>query len=134
MKTIKIILLSLLFLSVHVLGQNENDNSSTNQIQKSLNGFDNNELKINLIMAVAGLPELTYERFIADNMGVGLSAAISVDNSQDFKSIILPYYRVYFANKKAAGFFIEGNMTVVTEKSDNYIFEYGYTYQIINST
>jgi len=28
-------------------------------------------LRINLLMAIMGLPELNYERYISDNMGLG---------------------------------------------------------------
>lgn len=119
---------TLLFMSICVVSQNSN--SSENEIKKSIIGTQNHELKFNLIMAIAGLPELTYERFFSDNSGAGLSVAISLDDSQDFKSIILPYYRLYFGNKKANGFFIEGNMALVTERGYNYIYqaEYSYSY------
>lgn len=119
-----IIFIAVLLLSINVFGQNQN--SSTNQTQNLLNGTDNNELRINLLMSIAGLPELSYERYIADNMGVGLSAAISLDKfeNESMRSIILPYYRVYFGSKKASGFFIEGNMAVVGQKESYDTYDY----------
>lgn len=83
----------------------------------------NNEVRLNMVMAIIGFPEINYERFIADNMGVGLAAAISLEKPENMtmRSMILPYYRVYFGEKKASGFFIEGNMAVVGEKYAEYI-------------
>jgi hypothetical protein len=118
-----IIFISILLFSFNVFGQNQPVSTPLNtEFAK-----DNNELKINLAMSIGGLPEITYERFIADNMGVGLSAAISLDNSLATNAIILPYYRVYFGSKKAAGFFIEGNGAMVVEKQYSYNYDhYGY--------
>ena len=123
MNTKGIIFICLLFLSTSVFGQSQQSSSPTN----TLNGSDNNELKINLLMSIAGLPEITYERFIADNMGAGVSLAISLDNSLETSAIVLPYYRVYFGSKKASGFFIEGNGAMVVQKQYNYgVNEFGY--------
>ena len=79
----------------------------------------NNEIKINLLMSVLALPEVTYERLVEDNMGVGISVAVNVDNTNDafdgdFKLLIIPHYRLYFGSKKASGFFIEGNAALVS--------------------
>jgi hypothetical protein len=120
MNTKEILLIVILFLTIPLLGQDIN--SSIHQSQNSLNGNGNNELRLNLLMSIAGLPELSYERFIADNMGIGLSAAISLDKfeNEPMRSIILPYYRLYFGNKKANGFFIEGNMAMIGIKEYDY--------------
>ena len=80
----------------------------------------NNELKVNLLYAVLGLPEISYERLLGDNMGVGLSATVAVEDDQDLRYAFLGSYRLYFGNKKANGFFIEGNMGVIAEKESNY--------------
>jgi hypothetical protein len=118
-----IIFISLLLVTINIFGQNQPASTPRNtEFAK-----DNNELKINLAMSIAGIPEITYERFIAENMGVGLSAAISLDNSLNTNAIILPYYRVYFGSKKASGFFIEGNGAMVVEKQYTYNYDqYGY--------
>jgi hypothetical protein len=118
------ICIAILFLSINVFGQNETTLTNTTDSQaKSLKLSDDNELRINLLMAIAGLPELNYERFIADNMGVGLAVAFSLETPENmsFRSIILPYYRLYFGSKKANGFFIEGNMAIVGQNEISYI-------------
>jgi len=122
-----IICTAVLFLSIAAFGQKENIPNDVNASQtKLMNGTDNNELRINLLMSIAGLPELNYERFIADNMGVGMAVSIAIDKVENLstRAIILPYYRLYFGNKKASGFFIEGNMAVMGQKETNYVYDY----------
>jgi hypothetical protein len=128
------IFIAVLLLSINAFSQQQNTSTDANATQtKSLNGIGNNELRINLLMSIIGLPELTYERYISDNMGVGLSVAFSVDKMENMstRSIILPYYRLYFGSKKASGFFIEGNMALVRQKEldYNYYYDNGVTYQ-----
>lgn len=88
-----------------------------------------NELKFNLLLAISGMPEFTYERLIEDNMGVGVSLLFGLDNKVDTKFALTPHFRVYFGSKKANGFFIEGNANVVTSKSHDI-----YYYNNNNST
>jgi hypothetical protein len=117
------ICIAVLFLSINVIGQNETTVTNTTDSQaKSLKESDNNELRINLLMSIIGLPEINYERYIADNMGVGLAVSFSLDTPENmsFRSIILPYYRLYFGSKKANGFFIEGNMAIVGQNEISY--------------
>ena len=79
-------------------------------------------------MAIYGLPELSYERIVEDNMSYGVSISIAADKPFDYftdngipeRAIVCPYYRVYFGKKKAAGFYIEGNMAVASQKQTNY--------------
>jgi hypothetical protein len=117
------ICIAVLFLSINVVGQTETTVTNTTDPQaKSLKVSDDNELRINLLMSILGLPELNYERFIADNMGIGLAVAYSLDTPENMslRSIILPYYRLYFGSKKANGFFIEGNMAIVGQNEISY--------------
>ncbi|MCZ4222734.1 hypothetical protein [Pedobacter rhodius] len=84
----------------------------------------NNEIRINLLYTVIGIPEVTYERLLEDNMGVGISVAVRLTDENVFGSrfnyIITPHYRLYFGSKKANGFFIEGNAGVVSYKESDY--------------
>jgi len=95
----------------------------------------NNEIKVNLLYLVLGLPEISYERLIADNMGIGFSAVVSVDD-QDLRHAFLASYRLYFGNKKANGFFIEGNGGIVSEKEHHFYYspENNGIYQVTEST
>lgn len=135
-----IICIAVLFFSISVFGQKENtvNNVSTPQTE-TLNGSDNNELRINLLMAIIGLPELNYERYFSDNMGVGMAVAVSLEKTSNMstRAVFTPFYRLYFGNKKASGFFIEGNMAVEGQKqiNSNYSYDqYGNAYPTIVST
>jgi len=88
---------------------------------------DNNEIKFNVPLAIYGLPEISYERIVEDNMAVGLSVSIAAERPYNYltdkgipeRSIFCSYYRLYFGQKKAAGFYIEGNMAVSSQKEVN---------------
>ncbi|SFH45546.1 DUF3575 domain-containing protein [Pedobacter insulae] len=82
-----------------------------------------NEIKFNLLYAILGMPEVSYERILADNMGVGASLFIGVDDKVDYKFGLTPHFRVYFGSQKANGFFIEANATVLTTNSYDYYAE-----------
>ncbi len=83
----------------------------------------NNEIKVNLLYLVLGLAEVSYERLVSDNMGIGVSAVVSVEGDQDVNYAIINSYRLYFGNKKANGFFIEGNMGLISETKGTYYYE-----------
>ncbi|RZK57892.1 MAG: hypothetical protein EOO91_09325 [Pedobacter sp.] len=83
----------------------------------------NNEIKLNLFMTIAGVPEINYERILSDDMSVGLAVLIGIDDL-DYKFGIIPNYRVYFGGKKANGFFIEGNAAVIGSQNNVYYYDY----------
>ena len=94
------------FLSITVFAQQEQDSiSSTKQ-----------EIKFNLGMAVAGIPELSYEYFLEDNSSLGLSLGVGLDQPEvlSLRLLITPYYRIFFGKKQNAGFFIEANAAVAS--------------------
>jgi hypothetical protein len=112
MKKVILITLSILALSMNLFSQTNSEST-----KKSC---DNNEIRLNVASPIFGLPEINYERYITDNMGVGLTAAISLEKKDmEMLWMLLPYYRIYFGEKKASGFFIEGNMALVREYEDN---------------
>ena len=85
------------------------------QLSQELKQSGSNEIRLNILTSVAGLPEIDYEYFAADNMGVGFALAFSLESKDDmaFRYMAMPYYRLYFGQKKASGFFIEGNMALI---------------------
>jgi hypothetical protein len=101
--------------------------SSSVSFAQESESSDNNEIKFNIPLAIYGLPDLSYERIIEDNMSVGISLAFAVDKPYNWntnkgipeRSIVCPFYRLYFGQKKAAGFYIEGNMAVASQKELN---------------
>jgi hypothetical protein len=105
MKKIILSLISLIFISQISLSQ-----KSRQAIPISDSG--NHELRLNIATSIGGMPEVTYEYFPLDNMGVGISAAVAAESVEFLKNRaqFTGFYRVYFGNKKSCGFFIEGNM------------------------
>jgi hypothetical protein len=117
-----IVTLFFFILSVSVFGQQDSQNNSNYYSSSN----DDNELRVNLLMSILGLPEVNYERYISENMGVGVAVAISVEKIKDMslRNMVLPYYRIYFGDKKASGFFIEGNMALANQKEYTYAYAY----------
>ncbi|GAT64222.1 DUF3575 domain-containing protein [Paludibacter jiangxiensis] len=113
MKTKLILGVLILMFSQSAFGQ-RNDFSVDQQ---------NNEVRMNFLMAIAGMPEINYERYLSDNMGVGMAMAFSIVKVGDMtdRFSALPYCRIYFGEtKRAAGFFIEGNMALVHQKENGF--------------
>lgn len=110
----KIILLALLLIVSNTFSQvNENKLSKKN------------ELKGNALFLVLGAFEITYERLINENSGIGVSLFMVNEEDFDASFSLTPYYRAYFGKKTAAGFFVEGFSMINTGKSDSY---YNYNY------
>jgi len=88
--------------------------------------FKRNEIKLNAGYLIGGYPEISYERILNDESAVGLSVGVGLDKDIEYQFSFIPYYRVYFAKKPAAGFFIEGNLAFFTEKGSEYYQYNGY--------
>ena len=98
----KVFLVSFLFLSV--LAAKAQETEPIKDVQKK------SEVKINGLYLVVGAVEVTYEHLLNEESGVGVSIFIPIDDevNDDINYYISPYYRFYFGNKYAAGFFVEG--------------------------
>jgi hypothetical protein len=70
--------------------------------------FPKNEIKGNALFLVAGAIEVTYERLLNEESGAGVSLFVPYTSNIDTKFSLSPYYRFYFGQKPAAGFFAEG--------------------------
>ena len=92
---------------------------------------ENNEFKVNILYTAIGMPELSYERLISDTSSVGASVAFSLDKKEDMdlRFSFTPYYRMFFGQKKAAGFFIEANSIIVKYVDTIYYNESTNTYE-----
>ena len=90
-----------------------------------------NEFKVNILYTAIGMPELSYERLISDNSSLGASVAFSLDKKEDMdlRFSFTPYYRMFFGQKKAAGFFIEANSIIVKYVDTIYYNESTNTYE-----
>ena len=105
----------LLIVLLHFSNSYSQKTKDTLEIKK-------NELKINVASFIDRYPEFTYERLINDETAFGLSVGFSIenntelDNTTNYNFSIIPYYRVYFGKKPAAGFFIEANSPFFSQK------------------
>jgi len=87
--------------------------------------FKRNELKGNALFLVLGAVELTYERLITDDSGLGVSLFFISEDEFESSFSLTPYYRAYFGKKPAAGFFVEGfsmintGISNISYRSDN---------------
>jgi len=97
-------IISLSFLMLSVFSVNAQENATTN------NNIKKNEIKINGLYLVVGAVEVTYERLLNEESGIGISVFLPIDDdiNDDINYYISPYYRMYFGKKYAAGFFVEG--------------------------
>lgn len=76
-----------------------------------------------LLIAVP-LANVSYERLINQDMGIGVNAMITLsDEVDDFKQIS-PYFRYYLGRKYASGLFFEGFIPVTMQKDNFYYTEY----------
>lgn len=83
---------------------------STTAQDKISTDFKRNEIKLNALSLILGAAEVTYERALSEESGIGMNVLIAFDDDvfEDLNFYISPYYRFYFGKKPAAGFFIEG--------------------------
>lgn len=96
----KIILVFLLLICFLSYAQEDKRNS---------NDMNYNEIKLNGLMAVVAAFEVTYERTLNEESGLGISMLVPYDSEDtSLNYYISPYYRVYFGKNYAAGFFVEG--------------------------
>jgi hypothetical protein len=70
--------------------------------------FKKNEIKGNALFLVLGAVEVTYERLLNEDSGLGVSLFFINEEDFDTSFSLTPYYRAYFGEKPAAGFFVEG--------------------------
>ena len=80
------------------------------------------EIRLNMLSSMIGLLEVNYERFLSDNTGLGIATSVSLEKKeyQEIRSMLLPYFRVYFSNGFSSGAFIEANMAVAREYYPDY--------------
>lgn len=99
--------------------------SCTSFAQKTQENDKSNEVKFNGLYLVLGAVEVTYERLLNEESGIGISVFLPVDDdiNDDINYYISPYYRMYFGKKYAAGFFVEafGLLSSIKETSLNFI-------------
>ncbi len=125
---IKCILCSFIFMVTTSVFSQEIIKINEDVIARSapLKQLGDNELRLNIAMSIVSFPEINYERFLTDNMGLGLALAFALEGPEavTLRYLFLPYYRLYFGEKKASGFYIEGNLAAAGQKGDRYYYSY----------
>lgn len=114
----------LTFVTIAIFAQ-ESTKSTADTAKTVDNVGGKNEIRLNLLNVVLGIPEISYERLFNDNSGAGLSVLVGIDDDMEYKFGVIPYYRMYFGNspKKATGFFIEANAALMNVAD---VYSYGY--------
>lgn len=64
-----------------------------------------NELKGNALFLVLGAVEITYERLLNEDSGLGASIFFIGEDKSDLNFIFTPYYRAYFGKKTSCRIF-----------------------------
>jgi hypothetical protein len=113
-----------LLLFVFIIG-----NSIFAQQNDSAYLLKKNELKINMSNLIGfKWLDVGYERILNEESSFGVGTLFSLDNSSDgldeYRTFsITPYYRHFFSNKYAQGFFVEAFTMLHTAKEDDYYYE-----------
>lgn len=114
-RRMKLLMLFCAFMLTSIVANAQQTTKSTNQELR-------NEFKANLLGLAIGLPEISYERILNENMGVGISAAAGIQNNkskkEEYKFMISPHYHYYFGKKYANGFFLEANAAIFSDDVD----------------
>jgi len=115
-------LLSIIFLLISIFSINAQEQTGASS---TLQNF--NEFKLNALYLVVGALDVTYERTLNKESGVGITVFIPIDDDikDDVNYYISPYYRFYFGKKYAAGFFLEGFGMLNSTNEDTYYFNDG---------
>ena len=114
----KITLTALLLISSVILFAQNNNYSEMN-----------NEIKLNMSNLIGfKWLDVGYERILNEESSIGFGTLISLDDNVDgldeYRTFSLtPYYRHFFSNKYAQGFFIEAFTMIHSGKFDNYYYD-----------
>lgn len=114
----KIIVVSILLLLSSLSFAQESENSIS---------FKKNEIKGNALYLVLGSFEVSYERILNQESGVGFSLTVPFDKDNwSTNYAATAYYRYYFGKKPAAGFF--GEAFGMLNNIDDYVYGESPTY------
>ncbi len=106
--------LTLLLALLNVNAQELNSNQESGSQRK-------NDIVIDPILLIAvPMLNVSYERILTENMGVGVNAMITLGDQVDDLKQFSPYFRFYMGKKYASGFFFEGFVPVTTQNEGFY--------------
>ena len=99
------------------------------QIEIEENTGGDSELKINMTNLIAfKWVDVTYERLINEESSFGVGVLVALDDEDtgldEYRTFsITPYYRHFFSNKYAEGFFVEAFTMLHTGKEEVYQYD-----------
>jgi len=95
-----------------------------NSQEQEVAPFGKNEIKLNMFYFVIGATEISYERNLSEDSSIGIAVLIptSEEARLDINYALTPYYRLFFDNKPAQGFFFEGFGMLNSTKEYQYIY------------
>lgn len=107
--TILTVFITLFSLRAQELNSNQQNSERKNDI-----------LADPILLIAVPLINVSYERLISKDMGIGVNAMITLnDEVDDFKQFS-PYFRFYMGKNYASGFFLEGFVPVTIGTVDTY--------------
>jgi hypothetical protein len=97
----------------------------------------NNELRISMLNVLIESVDIQYERLLSQTSGLGVTVGIgykSEDSPLNTIFKVTPAYRYYFGERKAAGFFIEGQVRFSCDRGErggwrHEVNDHGFYYQ-----
>ncbi len=100
------------------------------EAESKLTSERQNDIMISPIELIAApVLNLSYERLLGENSGLGVNGMFYLGNDDDAKfSQFSAYYRMYFGKKYASGFFVEGFVPVTTTDESYYVYDGNYNY------
>ena len=117
--------LFFLFFSILIGFSQTDDGANTNNTTTSI---DKNELRLNAtsLIFIGGL-EVDYEHLFSEEASFGTNVFVRIGTQGDLDDLIrnfsfTAYYRQYFSNKYAQGFFVEGFGMVLNREDISFIF------------
>lgn len=79
-------------------------------------GFTNrHELSLNVGSSLDGSPEFSYHYLLDEESSFGVAIRIAMDKEKEYRFLISPNYRIFFGKKPAAGFFMEPNLAIFSQ-------------------
>lgn len=107
-------ILTVLFTAINLFAQDLNSTQESASERK-------NDIVVDPILLIAvPMINVSYERILNKDMGVGLNAMITLDDNVDKFTQFSPYFRYYMGGKYAQGFFFEGFIPVTTDSYSSY--------------
>ncbi|APY08175.1 hypothetical protein BWZ20_07615 [Winogradskyella sp. J14-2] len=123
-KLLLVLLMGFSILAIYAQHEQSNQEEQTNTDVY----FGKQEVKLNALFLIAGAIDVGYEYILKEESSLGIHAMVAYDDSirDNIQYFISPYYRYYFGEKYAAGFFLEGfGMLNSSERDLDLLFDDG---------